>query len=207
MDEYHRTGGLESFRNQIIRDALEGQKWGLKLMLSSQDLSHFDEEIIRIATALWIMDVGSKEDTIVDISGKVGLSSSAQTIARHQLTGPSEKGTPLLLRLYTKKGDETHFLKFVISPLELWALSTTAEDVTLRQILYDRIGTEQSRRILAQEYPEGTIRKELERRKKQASGQVNDEESTSWLDTIAGELLQKDVKNPMNKGSCSQDAR
>jgi len=195
IDEYHRTGGLESFRNQIIRDALEGQKWGLKLMLSSQDLSHFDEEIIRIATALWIMDVGSKEDYISDISTKLGLSSSAQTIARHQLTGPSEKGTPLLLRLYTKRGDETHFLKFVISPLELWALSTTAEDVTLRQILYDRIGSQQARRILAQEYPEGTIRKELERRKKQASGQMNDEDPASWLDTIAGELLQKSVKS------------
>lgn len=191
IDEYHRTGGLENFRRQMVRDALEGPKWGLKLMLSSQSLDHFDEEILRIATAVWIMDVGSKKDYIRSVSQKTGLSETAQYIAEHYLTGPSERGTPLLLRLYTRRGAETHFLRFVMSGIELWALSTTPEDVVVREKLYEKFGPQKARRLLAHHYPGGTIRKELERRqdRQRAHGGVQMEgNSTSLLDQIADEI-------------------
>jgi len=51
-----------------------------------------------------------------------------------------------------------------LGPVELWALSTSAEDVALRNQLYDRLGAVIARKALSINFPGGSARKEMNRR-------------------------------------------
>ena len=55
-------------------------------------------------------------------------------------------------------------LYLTTGPVELWALSTTAEDRVIRQRLYARFGPRRARQALARAYPGGSIKGELQRR-------------------------------------------
>ena len=55
-------------------------------------------------------------------------------------------------------------LYLTTGPIELWALSTTAEDRVVRRRLYERFDPRRARAALARAYPGGTIKAELQRR-------------------------------------------
>ena len=48
--------------------------------------------------------------------------------------------------------------------MELWAFSTTADDVRIRNSLYNLIGANNTRKVLAKMYPGGTATKDIEKR-------------------------------------------
>lgn len=58
-------------------------------------------------------------------------------------------------------------MTLTLSPTELWAFSTTAEDVVIRNALYERFGPVEARRRLAARYPGGSAKPEVERRRNQ----------------------------------------
>ena len=49
-------------------------------------------------------------------------------------------------------------------PAELWAFSTTVEDVALRERLYGTLGPRLARKVLARRFPGGTARPDIESR-------------------------------------------
>ncbi len=51
-----------------------------------------------------------------------------------------------------------------LGPIEIWALSTTAEDTSLRTMLYESLGSKAARRILARRFPSGSAKDTIERR-------------------------------------------
>ena len=63
-----------------------------------------------------------------------------------------------------KSGDCRQKLMLTLGPSELWALSTTAEDVALRELLYEAVGAPDARSALASRFPRGSARKEIELR-------------------------------------------
>ena len=163
-DEFHRTSGSKSVRNQLVRDVREGRKRGIQIMLSSQMLQDFDNDMVDLATGIWILGAAISDNAVDAVQKKFGLTDTARWVMRHKLTGPKAGGAPLLLVLGTTDGRCEQFLINTMGPIELWAFSTSVEDVLIRNKLYARLGAMQARRLLAANFPGGSARNEIRRR-------------------------------------------
>jgi intracellular multiplication protein IcmB len=69
-----------------------------------------------------------------------------------------------LLVLATNEGRYEQHLINTLGPIELWALSTSAEDVVIRSRLYSILGASMARQVLAANFPGGSARTEIKRR-------------------------------------------
>lgn len=163
-DEFHRTNGSLSVRAQVIRDVREGRKRGVQIALSSQLLDDFDDNMIDLATGVWVLGAAISDQAVDNICDRFGLSETARNVIRHKLTGPKAGGAPVLLVLGTVDGRYEQHLYNTLGPIELWALSTSAEDVAIRTRLYDRLGAGRARQLLAANFPGGSARSEIKRR-------------------------------------------
>ncbi|QQR68256.1 MAG: type IV secretion protein IcmB [Alphaproteobacteria bacterium] len=163
-DEFHRTGKTPSVRAQVVRDVREGRKWGVQIVLASQLLDDFSADMVDLATAVWICGSATSERAVSATAERFGLSDTARWVMRNRLTGPRPSGAPVLLLLSTNEGRYEQHLINTLGPIELWALSTSSEDVEIRNRLYSRLGAARARKLLAQAYPGGTARQEIRRR-------------------------------------------
>lgn len=164
FDEFHRTSKTNAVRAQVVRDVREGRKWGVQIILASQLLDDFSADMIDLATGVWICGTAVSERAINDTASRFGLSDTARWIMRYRLTGPRPSGAPVLLLLSTNEGRYEQHLVNTLGPIELWALSTSAEDVNIRTQLYVALGANLARQILAQFFPGGSARQEVRRR-------------------------------------------
>lgn len=163
-DEFHRTSGSKSVRSQVIRDVREGRKRGIQIILSSQLLDDFDNDMVDLATGVWVLGTAVSDRAVDATQQRFGLSDTARWIMRHALTGPKSSGAPALLVLGTTDGRYEQHLVNTLGPIELWAFSTSSEDVAIRNRLYARLGAQQARRLLAANFPGGSARSEIRRR-------------------------------------------
>jgi intracellular multiplication protein IcmB len=81
--------------------------------------------------------------------------------------------------------------------MELWAFNTTAEDVRIRNALYDQIGALSARKLLSTKYPSGSAAKDVEKRLAVYENSSKSELETasknlanSVIDQIIAELLE-----------------
>ncbi|MBU6475740.1 MAG: hypothetical protein KGQ70_07215, partial [Alphaproteobacteria bacterium] len=120
-----------------------------------------------------------------------GLTETARWIMRHKITGPKAGGAPLLLVLGTTEGRCEQHLINTLGPIELWAFSTSVEDVLIRTKLYGRLGAGRARRLLAANFPGGSARQEIRRRVVLLSekGDVNNATVTAVIDQIVEEMV------------------
>lgn len=188
-DEFHRTGAAEAVRAQVKIDIREGRKWGVQICLASQLMDDFDDQMVDQATGIWVLGAGS-DQAVSECCRRFGLGDTARFVLRHRLTGPTAAGAPLLAVLSLKDGRYEQFMVNTLGPVELWALSTTAEDAEIRKRLYRRIGPNLARFRLAERFPSGSAKSEIERRIAALSEttDVNDAVADSILDVIVEEL-------------------
>ena len=163
-DEFHRTNGSYSVRSQVIRDVREGRKRGVQIALSSQLIDDFDDDMIDLATGVWILGTAISDQAVDNICDRFGLSETARNVIRFKLTGPKSIGAPVLFVLGTTDGRYEQHLYNTLGPIELWALSTSSEDVAIRTRLYKRLGAHRARQMLAANFPGGSARGEIKRR-------------------------------------------
>ena len=163
-DEFHRTSKSHSVRNQVIRDVREGRKRGVQIVLTSQLIDDFSKDMVDLATGVWVLGTAISDKAVADVVDRFGLSDTAQKIIRHKLTGPKSIGAPCLFVLGSTDGRYEQHLYNTLGPIELWALSTSSEDVAIRNRLYNKIGAGRARKILAANYPGGSARSEIRRR-------------------------------------------
>ena len=163
-DEFHRTNSSKSVRSQVIRDVREGRKRGVQIALSSQLLDDFDDSMIDLATGIWVLGAAISDQAVDNVVDRFGLSETARNVIRHKLTGPKSIGAPVLLVLGTVDGRYEQHLYNTLGPIELWALSTSSEDVAIRTRLYERLGSHRARQMLAANFPGGSARGEIKRR-------------------------------------------
>lgn len=189
-DEFHRTSSSYSVRSQLIRDVREGRKRGVQIFLSSQLLDDFDDDMIDLATGVWILGAAISDSAIENVQERFGLSNSAREVMRYKLTGPKASGAPALFVLGTTEGRYEQFLINTLGPIELWALSTSAEDVALRTRLYDRLGAGRARQMLAAAYPGGSARSDIKRRVLMKSEKTNDSRG-ALTSTIIAEIVEE----------------
>lgn len=163
-DEFHRTSRSRSVRAQVIRDVREGRKRGVQIALASQLLDDFDDDMIDLATGVWVLGAAISDQAVDNIVERFGLSATARSVVRHKLTGPKAGGAPALFVLGTTEGRYEQHLLNTLGPIELWALSTSSEDVAIRSRLYKIIGAHRARQMLSLNFPGGSARGEIKRR-------------------------------------------
>lgn len=193
-DEFHRTSSSSSVRGQIIRDVREGRKRGVQIILASQLLDDFSQDMIDLATGVWVLGTAISDAAVENVRERFGLSETARDIIRYNLTGPKASGAPALFVLGTTEGRYEQFLINTLGPIELWALSTSQEDVALRNRLYNRMGAGPARNMLAVAYPGGSARTDIKRRVLMRSEKASEGKSASTsaiIEEIAEELFQR----------------
>jgi len=190
-DEFHRTSKSFSVRSQIIRDVREGRKRGVQIVLTSQLLEDFSQEMVDLATGVWILGTAISDKAVDDVQQCFGLSDTARNVIRTKLTGPKSIGAPCLFVLGSTDGRYEQHLYNTLGPVELWALSTSSEDVAIRNRLYDLIGAGRARQMLAAAYPGGSARSEIRRRvlARSESGEVRAALVSAVIDEIVDEIV------------------
>lgn len=192
FDEFHRTAGVSTVRDQVELLAREGRKWGISLAIASQQLEDFGVRLVKLAANKFICGVALQTD--VEIAKNVfGLSESATHALRRVVTGPQAGGAPVLclFNMAGKSSKREHVLVNTLGPQEIWAYSTSQIDVSLRTKLYNRIGPQEARRRLGRVFPSGQASPEILRRAEAAiaRGEIaNDEANEGIIDKMADEI-------------------
>jgi len=197
-DEFHRTSKARAVRDQVILDMREGRKWNVQIALISQSLDDFDPVMVEFATSIFIMDAGP-EQAIKRSTEIFGLSETARVALKTRVHGPREGGATFLAQFSTKQGINTQLLTNTLGPIELWSFSTTAEDARLRNKLYEKIGPKEARRVLANLFPSGSVKKLIEERLallKEQQGMIEEGANLSVADQLLAEILDAYSKNP-----------
>jgi len=194
-DEFHRTSRASAVRDQVIVDMREGRKWKVQVALLSQSLEDFDSIMVEFGTSVFIMESGP-EQAVRKTAEVFGLSETAQIALRNRVHGPRAEGATFLAQFSTKYGLNTQLLTSTLGPIELWALTTTAEDVLIRNQLYKRIGPRAARLALAKRFPGGSATKLLEQmyaEQKEAGGVIDDTAKNTAIEKVINELLEMSV--------------
>lgn len=185
-DELHNTGGQEAFIQTMIKDGREGRKWGIRIVNASQYLADYPDALLSAATAVYVMRGGNPADE--KILREI-YEVSEETIRRLQreATGPGAEGGNFLALFKTKVGFVVHILTNTVGPIELWAFSTTAEDVALRNRLYKALNPYEARKLLAEYFPLGTALKTIDHMRAEAS----ETEDVSVVEKLANKLVEQ----------------
>ena len=173
-------------REQVILDMREGRKWQVDVMLASQDLNDFDDTMVKFATGVFVMDGGNAQ-TVDEIAKTFGFDDDAERRAlQYRVHGPRTGGGTFMAKFSTTSGWYTMLLSATLGPIELWALSTTSEDVAVRNMLYKKMGPVRARRALALIYPNGSVRQVVEDRKNKMR-----EADSTWNDANLGNIYEQ----------------
>lgn len=133
MDEFHRTGNIEGITSQVFQDAREGRKFNIDIKIASQLIEDFPKALVEIASSIIVCNTGS-ENSIDYLDKLYTLTQNDRLIMRHKLRGPSADGAPIWALFKTKThGEVRQELLLTLGPVELWAFSTTAEDVAVQR--------------------------------------------------------------------------
>lgn len=183
FDETHNAGGLKPFEETLIKDGREGRKAGVRVVASSQYLTDHPPALRAAATSVYVLRGGNLGDEAV-LRDEFGVSSEAIRRLQLEAVGPGPDGVNFLALFKTKVGFVVQMLTNTVGPIELWAFSTTLEDVALRTRLYKRIGTYAARKILAEHFPLGTAIETIEQMRSVASST----EDATVIEQLANKL-------------------
>ncbi len=192
FDEFHRTSRSNSVRAQVIRDVREGRKRGVQIVLTSQLLDDFDKDMVDLATGVWILGTAISDKAVQDVVNRFGLSNTARHVMRYKLTGPKAVGAPALVVIGSTSGRYEQHIYNTLGPIELWAFSTSAEDVSIRNRLYAILGAARARQMLAMKFPGGSARNEIRRRVLSQSEEGDSRQAmiSAVIEKIVNELVE-----------------
>lgn len=197
-DEYHRTKNTPAVQAQTIQDCREGRKFKVIVNVASQHATDFDKTLYDFATGVFVCDAG--EESIRYLKETLQLGVTDERVMRYSLTGPSRDGAPVWVMLKTKGTIPCQQLLYLtLGPVELWAFSTKAEDVSVRNSLYESLGPRRARQVLAHEYPGGSIEDELAIRIKRAE-EIGERAGDDMTKNIIGSIVSDLEKAAEKKG-------
>ena len=169
-DEFHRASCQDMHNplsRQIISDLTtatrESRKRNLSIGLYSQRLQDFPEELVAMATAIYTLGCGNVQEA-KEIAERFGYNHAAYEALRG-IGRPGEAGADCIALYRTALGESILHLTNCVGGYARWAFSTTAEDMRLRNRLYDALGLPKALACLARCYPQGSVKEEIERRK------------------------------------------
>lgn len=161
IDEFHRTEGINAIRNQVKTDQREGRKWNLQVVLASQLLEDFSADMRKLSTGVFILSGGNIANEIAEM---FSLNATTTEIVKNRLNGPTSEGSPFIFNCETNDGAYSQYLLSTLSPIEVWSLTTTAEDSTLKERLTEELGSaKEARIILAKAFKNGSAKSRIEK--------------------------------------------
>lgn len=178
-DEFHRTAKSVSVQESVLIDMREGRKFNVGVILSSQGADDFPPQMREFATGTFIVDAGSERNAAA-LQNFFGFNDTARQLLLSQVTGPKSSGAPMLAVLATKGGTYTQLLVSTLGLETRWALSTTMEDVMVREVVCRRLGSSNGRRALALALPDGA---------KSAVERMREEGRTDAIEAAAEDVL------------------
>ena len=189
FDEWHRTANSPQVQAQAERDMREGPKHNVQLGFASQRLKDMSPAIISQSTGRFVLKAGDVEEA-EEIIQRFGLGEASANNVRHTLSGPGPGGAPFLAQFTVDADKWEQLLVNSLGPVELWALSTTPGDSSLRNRLYGRLGFSEALRRLSRVFPFGSAEKEITQRKddRLKRGEKEDGAAVGVLDELANEL-------------------
>lgn len=192
-DEFHRTGNIESICQQVLQDAREGRKFNVDIKLASQLITDFPKDIIEVSTGIIVCNAGS-ESSVEYLDSVITLSDADKRVMRTALNGPSSRGAPFWAMWKLKgQGQVRQKLTLTLGPAEIWAFSTTAQDVALRTRLYETLGPRLARRVLGRRFPGGSAEGEIKSRVARMEDEGHRYGDEARADIVGG--LMEDLKS------------
>ncbi|MBQ7456211.1 MAG: hypothetical protein IJS54_01165 [Desulfovibrio sp.] len=197
-DEFHRASCQDMHNplsRQIIADLAtatrESRKLNLSIGLYSQRLSDFPPELVAMATSIYVLGSANAKEA-EEIRERFGFTDEAVKALR-AITRPNADGATCVALYKTVEGECVQSVTNSAGSLALWAFSTTAEDMRVRDRLYQRLGCGETLLLLHTHYPKGTIKEEIERRKAVMVENAL-QEAEDIEETIFQELLQSALR-------------
>jgi len=114
---------------------------------------------------------------------------------QREAVGPGPEGGNFLALFKTKVGFVVQLLTNTVGPIEMWAFSTTQEDVALRNRLYKRIGPYAARKLLAEHFPLGSALETIELMR----SELSEKEDVSVVEKLANKLVEAYNKKIMKQ--------
>ena len=192
-DELHRASCADlnnPLSRQIISDlttaSRESRKQNLSIGLYSQSLDDFPSVLVDLATSVYALGAGNAREA-GEIAKRFGFSRAAGEALR-RITRPTSAGADFVALFRTVDGESVQYLTNTAGAYAKWAFSTTAEDMRVRNRLYDELGCEKALGLLRERYPDGTVRDEIERRRQKIAA-AGGAESADIAGAIIEELL------------------
>ena len=166
IDEAHRlkTAGkdlAEVFGKLLETVIRESRKHRILVTLMSQKIDDFSENIRGLASAFYVLGRGNMEE-IEKINTIFGLGSAGKDM-QQSIARPGPAGSTSMSYFVANDKVICHNLMLTIGPAMLWAFTTTKQDMTLRDRLYNEVGVMKTLRFLGQQYP-GGVQKIIEAR-------------------------------------------
>ena len=192
-DEAHRVTMNTSVAGQLMADittmARESRKWNLSIGLYTQDIEDIPDIINELATMVVILGSGTKQ-SVNNLASRFSLNKACRHALFH-LGKPDRSGSNLVAIFNTGAGRSQLVLSLTIGGQALWAFSTTAEDVAIRNRLYRSLGPSEALRRLAVRFPGGSAKAEVERRRREVTDQSDiDDELVNVIYQIADEIAE-----------------
>ena len=193
-DEAHRVTKNTSVAGQLQADmttmARESRKWLLSMGLYTQDIDDVPPILTELATTILVLGAGT-DRSIKNLADRFALNGACQ-YALSRLGKPGRAGANLVAVFQTGSGRSQLVLSLTIGGQPLWAFSTTAEDVAIRNNLYKRLGPSEALRRLAARFPGGSAKSEVERRRRMVTDQsAADDALVNVIHEIANEIVQE----------------
>lgn len=161
MDEFRRYTNSPQTMDEVEREAREGRKFGVGLILASQAPTDLPERIRAFVTGWFICDHGSNEN-LEHLRKILDLNETTADLLKEHVNGPRSTGAPFLAHFKTKFGTFTNVLVSTLGNVTLWGLTTTAEDAVVRRAVCSQLGAQRGRKALASAYPSGGVKDVIE---------------------------------------------
>ncbi|WP_210498594.1 hypothetical protein [Vibrio crassostreae] len=153
-DEFHRVSWLDSMVSQIVEEMREGRKWNLSILMASQLLKDFSDEIKHLMSSKFLLSNSVDEPSVVGKS--FGLNRHLMNYFKTYCTGPDgANGTPMIAQIKLKKRYINQSFRFIISPYLYWITTSDATDSSFKSFAVQRLGGKVALEKLSEKFPYG----------------------------------------------------
>jgi intracellular multiplication protein IcmB len=163
---------------------------GIRIILASHTLKEFGRELPQLASGKWIFQAkGEMPDQMAEVlefpaalvdAARRGKLGKQRSDASGNVRGPL--GAFVMDTNGPRIGELVHNQ---LGADEIWAVSTTPQDVLVRERLAHRIGLLAAIELLAEEHPSGSVKMEIENKQARAQAQ--------WRDVTEDQLIAEEV--------------
>ncbi|EEB3864375.1 ATP-binding protein [Salmonella enterica] len=187
-DELHNARGIDFIWDGLDTQEREQRKFGIRTVLSTQYLKDYPESILKSANTLWLLRYRPEDIPFLKDNFNVPEFMLRRFLKMPEGPAPDGSGVPVLGVFRVKGGTLARILKFTVGPHELWALNSSLKDSALRKILTKTLGSVRARKILAENFRQGSATSYIEHRAEQHN-------SDNVIEELATELIRQQGYN------------